>query len=162
MRKRSTTTIGEAPEAVTVLSVSPNPEDHLALERIFTESAWDAYPHSCRQVSKASTLSSALTALRQVQYPVVLCERDLPLGDWKDLLDHSNRLANPPLVIVTSLHADEYLWAEALNLGAHDVLAKPFYPPEVMRVVTLACLRWCRDRQPAAPNAILRQAASAV
>ena len=112
------------------------------MERIFTESAWDAYPHFCRHVSRASTLSSALTALRQVQCPVVLCERDLPLDDWKDLLEHSNRLANRPLVIVTSLDADEYLWAEALNLGAHDVLAKPFYPPKVMQVVTLACLRW--------------------
>ena len=151
--------IGEVP-VVTVLSVSPNPEDHLALERILTESWWETLPNSFWQVSRATTVSSALTTLREVQCPVILCDRDLPFGNWKDLLHYSNRLANPPLVIVTSLHADEYLWAEALNLGAHDVLSKPFYPPEVIRVVTLASLRWC-NRQPAAPKARFKPSASA-
>jgi len=36
---------------------------------------------------------------------------------------------------VTSRLADERLWAEALNLGAYDVLAKPFDSTEAMRVV---------------------------
>ena len=79
MKKRSTTAIGEAPETVTILSVSPNPEDHLALERIFTESAWDTYPHSCRQVSRASTLSSALTGATGA-IPGAYDVTGLPLG----------------------------------------------------------------------------------
>jgi DNA-binding response OmpR family regulator len=159
--KASSRAIGGAPERVTVLSVSPIQEDHLDLERIFNDFVWDSCTQSSRQVSRATNLSSALTMLRQVRYPVVLCERELPLGDWKDLLEHSARLTNPPLVIVTSLHADEHFWAEALNLGAHDVLAKPFYPPEVIRVVTLAYLRWYRDRRYATPNTTLTQAAGA-
>ena len=57
---------------------------------------------------------------------MVICERDLQQGSWKDLLEHTQRVANPPFMIVASLHADDYLWAEALNLGAYDVLAKPF------------------------------------
>ncbi len=144
------------PEAVTILSVSPIPEDHVALEHIVHEVERDSYPQPRWHLSRATSLSSALAALRLVQHPVVLCERDLPLGDWKDLLQHSNRLANPPFVIVTSRHADEYLWAEAMNLGAHDVLAKPFEPSEVIRVVSLACLRWHRDRRHAAPGTRLR------
>jgi FixJ family two-component response regulator len=43
---------------------------------------------------------------------------------------------------VTSRLADEYLWAEALNLGAYDVLAKPFDTSEVMRVVASAWRHW--------------------
>jgi DNA-binding response OmpR family regulator len=46
---------------------------------------------------------------------------------------------NPPDLIVASRLADEYLWAEVLNLGGYDVLAKPFNAEEVRRVVGLAC-----------------------
>jgi hypothetical protein len=39
---------------------------------------------------------------------------------------------------VTSRLADERLWAEALNLGAWDVLAKPFDADEVIRIGKIA------------------------
>jgi DNA-binding response OmpR family regulator len=58
------------------------------------------------------------------------------------MLDHAGCLPNPPLLIVTSRLADERLWAEALNLGAYDVLAKPFDKREVIRTVTAAWLHW--------------------
>jgi DNA-binding response OmpR family regulator len=135
-----------APENGAILSVSPIEDDHLTLERIFKSAQGLAGMELSWQLSRTATLSSALSKLRQIEYPVVICERDLPLGGWKDLLEYSNRVRNPPLVIVTSLHADEYLWAEALNLGAHDVLGKPFNSSEVIRIVSLACLRWYRDR----------------
>jgi len=34
--------------------------------------------------------------------------------------------------------ADEHLWAEALNLGVYDVLAKPLDDSGVVRVLSLA------------------------
>ena len=46
---------------------------------------------------------------------------------------------------MTSRLADERLWAEALNLGAWDVLAKPFDTNEVIRTVSIAGQHW-RDR----------------
>ena len=64
--------------------------------------------------------------------PVVICERSLPDGDWKDLVGKTPRL------IVTSHAADEALWAEVLNLGGYDVLAQPFDEQEVRRVVAMA------------------------
>jgi FixJ family two-component response regulator len=39
------------------------------------------------------------------------------------------------MLIVTSGLADAHLWAEVLNLGGYDVLAKPFDDQEVQRVV---------------------------
>jgi DNA-binding response OmpR family regulator len=45
-------------------------------------------------------------------------------------------------LIVTSRLADERLWVEALNLGAFDVLAKPFDQKELVRSVSLAWLHW--------------------
>jgi DNA-binding response OmpR family regulator len=51
-------------------------------------------------------------------------------------------LPDPPPLIVTSRLADERLWVEALNLGAFDVLAKPFDSTEAMRVVGAAWRAW--------------------
>ena len=58
-----------------------------------------------------------------------------------------NTLPNPTFLIVTSLLADEHLWAEALNIGAYDVLAKPFDRKEVIRIFSLAWLHWHDQRE---------------
>jgi DNA-binding response OmpR family regulator len=46
---------------------------------------------------------------------------------------------------VTSRVADDSLWAEVLNLGAYDLLMKPFDLTEVFRVVSLAWRHWKND-----------------
>ena len=130
-----------------VLSVSPILEDHRALETIFHRPASVA-PEGIRpHLIRVGSLVSARAALTRAEYAAVVCERDLRPGGWKDLLKSTQGQPNPPLLIVTSLLADEHLWAEALNLGAYDVLAKPFDRVEVVRVVNLACLRWHRSRR---------------
>ena len=58
------------------------------------------------------------------------------------MLEQVTILPDPPSLIVTSRLADERLWAEALNLGAYDVLAKPFPPTEAMRVIGAAWRAW--------------------
>ena len=63
-------------------------------------------------------------------------------GSWKELLDFAERLPAPPPVIVTSRLADERMWAEVLNLGGYDVLARPFNSEEVIRTVTSAWSLW--------------------
>jgi DNA-binding response OmpR family regulator len=80
--------------------------------------------------------------LQQHEIAVVLCERDLPSGTWIDLLESLRSLPDPPSLIVASRLADERLWAEALNLGAWDVLAKPFDRREVFRSVKSAWQHW--------------------
>jgi len=72
----------------------------------------------------------------------VICERDVPDTDWKQALTQLAELADSPLLIVTSRWADDYLWAEVLNLGGYDVLMKPFDQTEVVRVISLAWLNW--------------------
>lgn len=93
-------------------------------------------------LKRATTLEAALTELRQVRVSIVVCERNLPPGSWKDLLTQASAMPDPPLVIVTSELANESLWAEALNLGAHDVLAKPLNAGEAVRVLGWAWLHW--------------------
>ena len=119
-----------------VLSVSPNDEDCASLGRTFP-SGWT--------VIASATVASALSVLREIAIPIVICDCDLAPDTWREILDHSALLPDPPLFIVTSRLADERLWAEALNLGAWDVLAKPFDTTEVIRIVSIAWEHW-QDR----------------
>jgi len=132
---------------VNILSVSPIDEDSLVLERIVNDSGWAEYTDGKWRVIASRTLALAVTMLRQSHdpIPIVLSERDLLPGSWIDVLDQSMLLPDPPFLVVTSRLADERLWAEALNRGAYDVLAKPFDGKEVIRMVCSAWLHW-RDR----------------
>ena len=139
MRKQSAietnaTRLVTSPGILTVLSVSPIQEDHLSLQSIISHSRWMLF--------KADTLSFALDLLEQQEITVVLCERSLVTGTWFDMLEHITAMRNAPSLIVTSRLANDRLWAEALNLGAWDVLAKPFDRSEVLRSVKSGWQHW--------------------
>lgn len=126
----------------TVLSVSPYGEDGVSLERIFRESDLTLSAQSDWTLVESASLASSVSVLREMPIAIVLCESDLFPGTWREVLEHLWPLPDPPLLIVTSRLADERLWAEALNLGAYDVLAKPFSAPEVIRVLNSAWYHW--------------------
>jgi DNA-binding response OmpR family regulator len=100
------------------------------LSQVFVEHDWMLY--------SAETMESALVTLCHLKVPVVIAERDLAVGTWKDALAAIRELPDPPLLVVASRLADEHLWAEVLNLGGHDVLAKPFRPEELKWVLESA------------------------
>lgn len=147
---------------VTVLSVSPIEEDHSALSRVLKNAHCPDFQWF---VQTSSSLSDALDILEKLKPEVVVCERDLENRNWLDLWERAATLPNPPSVIVTSRLADDHLWAEALNLGAYDVLGKPFNSAEVLRTLSQASLRQIYRRPPTqSPVAVrrstlLRQAA---
>lgn len=138
MKKR----IGEPTlgQKITVLSVAPLEEDHMALSRIVETATWPMCPGSQWTLEIASSLPAALSALKTVKPSLVVCESDLGITTWRDLWQELSALPEPPFLIVSSRLADEYLWAEALNLGAYDVLGKPFDPLEVVRSLSQAWL----------------------
>jgi|SRR5690348_6513726 len=148
-------------KTVSVLCVDPFEEDHATLEEIFRSSPWSVCPDSSWKLQSSKSLTSAWRALHTHQFPLVLCECDLNPGTWRELFNLLERLPDPPFLIVTSRTADEHLWAEALNLGAYDVLAKPFDRTEVMRVVSMAWMHWT-DRHSMAGEANLAAAGGAV
>ena len=118
---------------IRVLVVSPQKEDHHVLRCMLPPDRWTLF--------QALSLSSALIRLRtNHNIQLILCERDLSPGSWKDLFCALLALNRPPVFIVTSRLADERLWAEALNVGAYDVLAKPLESSEVNRTLSLAAL----------------------
>lgn len=121
--------------SVAVLAVLPDISDQKILHNLFNHSKWE--------LRVVRTLQEAQVSLLDLRIGVVICESRFTDGhDWKDLLDHTARMRNPPPLIVTDRLADDSLWAEVLNLGGYDLLMKPFDSKEVYRVVSLAWLFW--------------------
>jgi DNA-binding response OmpR family regulator len=135
---------------VTVLLVSPDREGYCCLTRMLRATRAPSMPNSEWSVLRYDTAESALTELGKTRFPILVCDCDFAPNSWRVLVEEFVHLAEPPLLIVTSRLADEHLWAEALNLGAWDVLAKPLDTQEVSRVLATAWLYWCGRQQRAA------------
>jgi DNA-binding NtrC family response regulator len=132
----------DAAGRVHVLVVSSVESDHTSLSHIFGHTAWT--------FDSARSLKEAIAKLANKPCPVILCDETLRDGSWKDLYDFCQHSTPPSYLIVTSQFADDRLWAEVLNIGAYDVLSKPFHSQEVFRVVGLAWRHWTDSRKPAA------------
>ena len=125
----------------TILAVSGSPSELNLLHCLFAGSSW--------AVCTAGTLAEAGEQLQRSTFPVVLCERHLPDGDWRGLLRITNQLSDPPSVIVCSRHADDELWSAALNAGAFDVLRGASNQREVFRTLNGAWRSWKERNRPA-------------
>jgi two-component system response regulator PilR (NtrC family) len=93
-------------------------------------------------LTHAGSLQQARAKLRQEEFDVILTEASLPDGNWVDALHLAREIPREVQVIVTDPQADARFWAEVLNLGAYDLVAQPFYEPEVRRILYNACTRW--------------------
>ena len=119
-------------ETQSLFVISPENEDRDFLKPIFEAADW--------RVRSARTYHEAKRLLVTSLATVMICEWDLPDGTWKDILSLIAPIPDPPALLVASRDISDARWAEVLNLGAYDMLAKPFHREEVTRVVGLACL----------------------
>ena len=126
---------------VHVIAVSPFESDHIVLAHIFGHTAWRLDSARTAREATVQLFAPRVTAAP----PVILCDETLHDGNWKELLAITQELPEPHNFIVTSSQADDRLWAEVLNLGAYDVLQKPFRSQEVFRTIGLA---WADRRKP--------------
>ena len=124
---------------IEVLVANPSEAEYAALRRMLPSDKW--------ALTRAATVDVVRTLLRSAKdrFSVLVCERELTPGTWRNVMDQLQQIVHPPLLIVSSRFADERLWAEALNLGAYDVLATPFEADEVRRVLGSAWRRWARE-----------------
>lgn len=138
MRPSGANCAASAEQDFMLLIVGAVEDDNDCRTPIFDEFPWPTHRvRSCQE---------ALPLIGQSFTRVVVCERDLSDGDWKDVLEIAAARKDPPAVIVTFRLADEHLWAEVLNLGGYDVLAKPLDRAEVHRTINLAWQHWASSR----------------
>jgi DNA-binding NtrC family response regulator len=125
-------------EGRNILAALGSCEESESLKQILGADHWSLH--------LAHTFAEAEAALRLFSFGVVLCGSDFADGrGWKDVLNVIQRMHISPQLIVADRLADEALWAEVLNLGCYDLLAMPFEPREVLRVLPLAWDFWKRQ-----------------
>jgi DNA-binding response OmpR family regulator len=116
--------------SVSALLLGTDDRDRQLVKEVFRTSGW--------QLFEARDRARALRCLSRHSIHVVIAETDVPGWHWKSVLLDLRGLERPPQLIVTSRNADDRLWAEALNVGAYDVLAQPFERAEIERAIESA------------------------
>jgi len=81
-------------ECRAALRVSAADKDHELLGEVFSQQGWTLY--------RAAAIDAAVSFLRDSFVPVLITERDLPRGNWEDLLTATLQLPRVPLLIVAS------------------------------------------------------------
>ena len=119
-----------APSSVDVVLLTPHPAD--------VEVMTSAFSRTQVRLHHASTVPQALGLLETTQSLVLVVEDEFSDGDWVQMLDLL--AVRHPLVamVVCSQRADERLWAEVINRGAFDLVNRPFYGPELIRILETA------------------------
>ncbi len=117
-------------------------EARLLLRDVFHRAGW--------RLLEANHREKALRHLKRHSVQVVIADTEVPGWDWREVLEQLQAFPRPPQLVVTSRTADDYLWSEVLNLGAHDVLSQPFQREEIERVISAALRRF--DSQPVPPG----------
>ena len=104
--------------------------DRSIVHNVFQRAGW--------RLIEASDRLRGIRHLRHEPVHVVLADSDLPGWSWRAVLADLRQLAVPPQLVVASRTADDYLWAEVLDIGGYDVLARPLNAEELERVVVSA------------------------
>lgn len=113
-----------------VLFVSPSADDADLLSQMLQ-------PLSI-PLEQVPDLQRARARLDYEKYGVVLTEARLPDGDWQHVMKAVDEVGGTSTVVVTHAFADTRFWADVLEAGGYDVLAQPFYRPEVQRIISNA------------------------
>ena len=121
------------------LAISPFEETLVFLQRMFNDAGWTLFT--------ARTCREAKIELKRDGLAVVICERHLIDGNWRDVLTGLAPILNPPRMIVVSRLADNELWTEVLIVGGFDLLPAPLREVEVGYAVGAAWLDWMEERR---------------
>lgn len=120
--------------AVSVLHASTNRDDQTTLRNILRHTNWRLF--------QAGSVEDARELIRREQISVIICDYEVCARTWRELFYEFCYEDDGPMFVVSSDRASDDVWAEALNLGAQEVLATPFNSMEVYWVVSHSHLAW--------------------
>jgi CheY-like chemotaxis protein len=118
-----------AGSALHLVLVSRDAVQAAALQRIAGELGW---------TFALASSAAAAAALPAAGPTVVVFDREMPDGDWRQALPRLAALPHACCVLLATVVADEYLWQEVSRHGGDELLAKPWKSAELRRVVAFA------------------------
>lgn len=72
---------------------------------------------------------------------IILWDAEFRAESWKTMLAWLKTMPHRPRFVLLTSVPNTTLWAEAINVGADDVLAKPLAPAEIRHVISCGELR---------------------
>jgi DNA-binding NtrC family response regulator len=116
-----------------LLLVTPVQSDWRELGAILAHSRWALH--------WARTRREGIEFLGHTSFAVVVCDRELPDGSWKDLAWALCAIPERPLLLV-ACSSPAGLWFDVVRSGGFDVVLKPFERGEVTWALTTAWCHW--------------------
>ncbi|HSH75705.1 MAG TPA: sigma-54 dependent transcriptional regulator [Longimicrobiales bacterium] len=116
--------------AISVLVADDDPDQCFLLERILADADWASH-----RVTSVPDGRTALTALRESVFDVVLLDLDMPGLDGLDVLEAIRDDPHRPQVIFVSGTGTIETATRAMKLGAYDFLEKPVRPERLVALV---------------------------
>lgn len=117
-------------------------DDPIQLEIIASAAAKLEYPSI--EVARAESVASARELIESRKPDMVICDKLLPDGEARDVLQEM-RLRNPlvPVIVITA-HESVSSAVELIKQGARDYLVKPLKPLEIQQIIA-GTLAWSSD-----------------
>jgi hypothetical protein len=136
VRNRSTRREDDPPNRsrITIVALIAGERDCGLLKDVCARNRWSLH--------FTDTCGEAWTVLNRLKAPVVLCDRDLPGAEWRDVVHMMASSAHGACAILLSRVVDDYLWNEVIGKGGYDVLPKPLREDDIVRSVRLAWSYW--------------------
>jgi DNA-binding NtrC family response regulator len=119
-----------AGDSVKLVAITQNPDDAETLRQIAARCGW--------RIAIVDSSVAAILSLNDQPTPLVICDRDLAGEAWRDVLAKIAALPRAVCVLLASSVVDDYLWNDVIRHHGYDVVAKPFQPDELHRLVTFA------------------------
>jgi DNA-binding response OmpR family regulator len=126
---------------VTIVSVLLEDRDRSLIAEVCYQNQWDVF--------FAKTCDEARQVSEQIKPHVILLDRDLADGDWRNSLSACAASSVGACTMLISRVADDYLWNEVVCNGGYDVLPKPLREQDVLRAVKFAWSYWNSTKQSA-------------
>jgi CheY-like chemotaxis protein len=131
------------PDIPRVLAITVSLGDQIFYRSLRARGEWD--------LVITQSVPEALRLLTSEAFPIVLCDRDLPGWDWREVMARIVETSPRICFLLTSRVSDEYLWREVAMHGGYDVVAKPLEEGPVEHTLRRAWYYWKAEPPSAMP-----------
>jgi hypothetical protein len=121
-----------------VLAFVPQGRNRLMIEAVSSEAGWT--------LTISDTLAAIARSTDEIA-PVILFDRDLWPGMWREAVGLLTRRSPRPHLILLSPNSDGNLWDELQRVGGSDILRTPIDQEDALRAVERTWSLWRSQRQ---------------